>query len=221
MATFLIMLAAIGVAFAFVDVWYFLRTIGTVLKIKLRRRVLLSRWKSCQEEDILKEYRIHGVVLLSDIDFQLHMNNSKYLREMDFGRVAMFQERGIYDTLVALKAKRLVVAALSIRYRRSLRLFDRFTLKTRIIYWEAEAMYIEQSFVASDGFITTVTLGKLVAKGTTINALLKAVVGKDVAPPQPPSELLKWMESNIISSDKLKEKAKQIQAQHHTGSVRL
>eukprot|EP00731_Ephydatia_muelleri_P030709 Em0022g223a len=83
------------------------------------------------------------------------MNNSKYLREMDFGRVAMFQERGIYDTLVALKAKRLVVAALSIRYRRSLRLFDRFTLKTRIIYWEAEAMYIEQSFVASDGFITT------------------------------------------------------------------
>ncbi|KAL5460565.1 hypothetical protein EMCRGX_G034017 [Ephydatia muelleri] len=158
------MLAAIGVAFAFVDVWYFLRTIGTVLKIKLRRRVLLSRWKSCQEEDILKEYRIHGVVLPSDIDFQLHMNNSKYLREMDFGRVAMFQERGIYDTLVALKAKRLVVAALSIRYRRSLRLFDRFTLKTRIIYWEAEAMYIEQSFVASDGFITTVTLGKLVAK---------------------------------------------------------
>ena len=204
MATLLMMLVSVGIAFAFVDIWYFLRTIGTVLKIKLRKYMLLSHWKSCQEEDILKEYRIRGVVLPSDIDFQLHMNNSKYLREMDFGRVAMFQERGIYDTLVALKAKRLVVAALSIRYRRSLKLFDRFTLKTRIIYWEAEALYIEQSFVASDGFITTVALGKLVAKGTSINALLKAVTGKEVTLPQPPSELLKWMESNIISSEKLK-----------------
>ena len=211
-------LVIFGIVFAFVDVWYFLRTIGTVIKIKLRKHFLVSRLKLCQE-DILKEYRTQGVVLLSDIDFQLHMNNSKYLREMDFNRVAMFQERGIYETLVALNARRLVVAALSVRYRRSLRLFERFTLKTKILYWEAEALYIEQSFVANDGFITTITLGKLVAKGTSINALLKAIVGKDVSPPEPPSELLKWMESNRISSEKLKERTKQIQGQHRTGSI--
>ena len=206
----MMVIAILGIVFAFVDVWYFLRTIGIFINIKLRKYILASRLMSCQEEDILKDYHTSGVVLPSDIDFQLHMNNSKYLREMDFGRVAMFQERGIYETIVALKVKRLVVAAVSVRYRRSLVLFDSFTLKTRIIYWEAEALYVEQSFVARDGFVTTITLVKLVAKGISINALLKAIVGKDVSPPEPPPELLKWMESNRISSEKLKEKTKQI-----------
>ena len=31
-----------------------------------------------------------GVFMPSDLDFNLHMNNSKYLRELDFGRFSLY-----------------------------------------------------------------------------------------------------------------------------------
>ena len=54
---------------------------------------------------------VHGIVLPSDVDHHMHMNNSKYLREMDFGR-QMYFESGMSE---AMRGSTRIVA-ISIRY---------------------------------------------------------------------------------------------------------
>ena len=48
-----------------------------------------------QTREVLKEHVTNCVVMPSDLDFNLHMNNSKYLRELDFGRFGLYVDKGL------------------------------------------------------------------------------------------------------------------------------
>ena len=63
-----------------------------------------------------------------DIDFNLHLNNARYLSCMDYGRVHLMASTGILTP--ALEERWMpLVGSVSITYRRSLALFARFTLE--------------------------------------------------------------------------------------------
>ena len=201
-----IILFLLVVLFASVDVWYFIRSFQFILKTKLglkKRRYSLK--------NVLSPVIIHGIVLPSDIDHHMHMNNSKYLREMDFGRIKLYFESGMLETARRLGAATLV-AAISIRYRRSLQLWERFSLSTKVLHWSSDAFYLEQRFINKDGFTCAIAMVKMIAKGKSgrmpPDEIIQQVVGegeshKLKSPPATP-ELNCWMESLERSSESMK-----------------
>jgi len=81
----------------------------------------------------------------NDLDVFLHMNNGVYLTVADLGRTDLLARAG---ALGELDRRRWypVVAAESIRFRRSLTLWQRYTIDTRVIGWNDRSIYLEQRF---------------------------------------------------------------------------
>ena len=200
-----VILFLLVVLFASVDVWYFIRSFQFILKTKLG---LSRRYFSLK--NVLSPVVIHGIVLPSDIDHHMHMNNSKYLREMDFGRIKIYFESGMLETTRSLGAATLV-AAISIRYRKSLQLWERFTLSTKLLHWSSDAFYLEQRFLNKDGFTCAITMVKMIAKckdgRVPPDRIVKQMVGgeeESVKSPPATPELKCWMESLEKSSESMK-----------------
>ena len=42
---------------------------------------------------------LSGICLTTDLDFYLHMNNARYLRECDFGRYMLWLQNGVYSAV--------------------------------------------------------------------------------------------------------------------------
>lgn len=81
-------------------------------------------------------------VLPQDLDFMMVVNNGSYLQIMD---VAGYRHMARFGGL-RLAAKRSwlgLVAASTVRYRRPLRLWDRFEDTSRVIGWDDRVFYME------------------------------------------------------------------------------
>lgn len=68
-------------------------------------------------------------VMPMDLDFLMHVNNGVYLSYLDHGRMDMIFRNGMYDICRNL-GWYAVVAGESIKFRKSLKLFDKFTVQT-------------------------------------------------------------------------------------------
>lgn len=79
-----------------------------------------------------------------DLDPWIELNNGRTLTLYDLGRIPMVQRLGLIDTL---RARRwgITVAGNSTRYRQRIRMFDRFTMVSRVIGWDHRFIYMEQS----------------------------------------------------------------------------
>lgn len=88
-------------------------------------------------------------VLPVDLDLLMHVNNGVYFSFMDFGRWDMIFRNGSYD-LAQKNGWYSVVAGETIKFKRSLKLWDKFTLKTRIIGHDEKYFFIEQIFFLKD-----------------------------------------------------------------------
>ena len=167
--------------------------------ISPKRKSVLTR------DELLSVSRVQGIVLLSDMDMFWHMNNSKYLREMDFGRFMLFAEI-LRGRMRELKG-RMAFSACSIRYRRSLLLWQRFTIESKVLCWKDDALYLEQRFVGNnDNFVHAIALVKFVIRGQGLNMdiVMETTCGRSIASPPPPPEVKAWIESIAESSEGLK-----------------
>ena len=88
--------------------------------------------------------RLTFYVLPNDLDVNLHMNNGRYLTIMDIGRFDLLMRMGL-----AREARRRkwmpVLSAAKVRFRRELRLFQKFTLESRILWWAKTQFVMEPS----------------------------------------------------------------------------
>ncbi|XP_011409543.1 PREDICTED: protein THEM6-like [Amphimedon queenslandica] len=203
MALLLVIAAVTAFLFAFVDVWYFIRFFAMFIAGKMNRR----QHQKITQKDLLKDHVSSSVVLPSDIDAFLHMNNAKYLREYDIARVKMAGELGFLDAVSSKKGAFLVAAATSIRYRRSMKLFQRFSVQSRLVYWEKDSFYLEQRTVTPDGFTTSILMTKYAVRGIEMKDVLAHSLSSSTALPTPPEvspELSSWMESLRHSSNTLR-----------------
>lgn len=189
--------------FAFVDVWYFVRSFKLILKRFIAWRAGSRR--AVKVGDVFRVSCVNGIVLPFDLDFNLHMNNSKYLRELDFGRYKLFIEL-LFPSKP--KGRHFAMSAITIRYRQSMLLWQRFTIETRILCWKDDALYLEQRFVgAHDGFVFAIALIKFVIRGARENSMqvvMETVVGGFISSPLPPPEVQSWMHCIAKSSESLK-----------------
>jgi len=86
----------------------------------------------------------------NDLDVNLHMNNGRYLTVMDIGRLDLIMRMGL---MRAARRHRWmpVLSASKVRFRRELRLFQKFTLETRILWWARTHFVMEHRVVIASG----------------------------------------------------------------------
>lgn len=154
--------------------------------------------------------------LTTDVDFLLfHMNNSRYLREVDFARTEFYTRTGLWKA-IREKGGLPVQGGSNIRYRKFIRTFSLYTISSRIVYWDHNSIYMEHRFVTrGDDFVNAIVhcrqrvincdveemMGELLAKSAKNNP------GDVEAPrmkPECPLEIHHWIQSNLVSSANLR-----------------
>ncbi len=89
-------------------------------------------------------------VLPTDLDLSMHMNNGRYLTLMDLGRLDYLARTGLWRA-VRRNHWTPIASAITVRYRRELRPFDRVRLDTRLVCWAEASVVMEQVFVLLSG----------------------------------------------------------------------
>ncbi|XP_022901735.1 protein THEM6-like [Onthophagus taurus] len=156
--------------------------------------------------NILDTSLTYGICTTNDLDTVFrHMNNARFLREMDFARILFYSRIGV-TRIVRNVGGDVLQTACNVRYRRPIPLFTSFKITTKIIYWDEQSFYLEHQMInLRDGFVLAVCMSQ--QKFLVVNArqvLRELLKENEPKSPNPPEELLAWLESIRISSDKLR-----------------
>jgi len=126
-----------------------------------------------------------------DLDLSMHMNNGRYWTIMDLGRADLMLRTGVWRAMVRNGWSPIVNAG-KIRFRRELRLFQPFTLETRIVTWAETFLVIEHRVVTrsrnGDEIVNAVALSRAglydraARRFVTVKEIF-AEVGGEVPPP--------------------------------------
>jgi YbgC/YbaW family acyl-CoA thioester hydrolase len=109
-------------------------------------------------------------VLPSDLDLLWHVNNGVYFSYMDFGRWDAIFRNGSYD-IAMMNGWYSVVAGETIKFKKSLELWDKFDIETQIKGHDEKYFFIQQKFFRK-GEVMAIGLVKvrfLKRKGGTVS----------------------------------------------------
>ena len=164
-------------------VHFFFRTL--LQSIRSRFRAPVSAWDVASTP-----FR----VLPTDLDVLRHMNNGVYLSILDLGRLDLMMRSGLWTSLQA-RGWYPVVVSETISFRRSLELWQRFEVQTRVLGFDAKALYVEQRFVVggeiySQAFIRARFLKR--SGGTVTTGELIELAGEAPDDGRLPVWLLQW-----------------------------
>jgi acyl-CoA thioesterase FadM len=158
------------------------------MNLFLRLLLLLVTSRFRPRCDLLGPARKRFIVWPPDLDVLLHVNNGVYLSMLDVARVDLMLRSG---AAAALRRHGFypVVAAETIRFRRSLQLFQAFEIETAIIGWDDKAFIIEHRFWRGQELVAEAVIRArfLRRKGGTVSSreLLEAVGRSGESPPLP------------------------------------
>lgn len=138
-------------------------------------------------------------VLPTDIDIAMHVNNGMYFSLMDLGRFDLMVRSGIWKRM-RQRGWVHVAAGETIAFRKSLQLWQEYTIETRIIGLDAKAIYFEQRMV-SDGeiYARAHIATRMVSKGKPVS---REEILREFG--QPPADLVlpewihEWRETNAL-----------------------
>ena len=95
--------------------------------------------------------RLQMRVLPTDLDLNRHMNNGVFLSVLDLGRFDLLIRNGIWD-IVREQGWYPVVVSETITFRKSLTLWQKFVIETRVSGYDDRAVFVDQRIVV-DGEI--------------------------------------------------------------------
>ncbi len=160
--------------------WFIIRFIIAhyVQKIKPSKHIL--DW-------VIARYR----VMPWDLDANLHMNNVKYLKYLERGRVEQMIHTPWLQKMWTNQAKALV-ANTEISYVKEMRLFQKFKVETRVSSWDEKYIYMEQIFTYKHTVFTAAVIRMAVVHAKTGKRLsptevFKNLFGEEQSPPVPQS----------------------------------
>ncbi|MFA5952694.1 MAG: thioesterase family protein [Hyphomicrobium sp.] len=140
---------------------------------------------------------VHCRVLPLDLDLSAHMNNGRYLAVMDLGRLDLMLRGGLWRAVIKHKWTPVASAAV-IRFRRELRIFERYRLESRIACWSEHSVVIEQTFQFVSGERQSQVAARALFKGGLYDrkagqfvpiARLMAELGTNGTSPAPTPEI--------------------------------
>ena len=150
---------------------------------------------------LLDTDRLKMRVWPSGIDFNFHLNNARYLSVMDYGRIHLLARTHVLPAVLRARWTP-IVGAVWITYRRSLPLFARFTLETRLVCWDERWFYMEQTFtgeqgLAAIGWVKGALLGR---DGIVDPQTVLEPIDPSIASPPMPDAIATW---NELTREKL------------------
>lgn len=150
--------------------------------MRLKLRLLLLAFMSFFQKrlGVLDEHVFNLRVLPNDIDF-FRLSNDRYLSLMDLGRFGYAFRVGLFLTF--LKNRWFPIARVAaVRYRYPLWLFQKYQLRSRLIYWDTEWFWTEHRFARNNrtvaiGIIKVAMIGPrgIVPTATVIGATRESV----------------------------------------------
>lgn len=135
----------------------------------------------------------------TDLDVLQHMNNGQYLSIMDLARVDLMIRAGIASKISDLGYYPVVVAE-TIRFRKSIQLFNRFYIETKVIGWDEKAFILQQTFILKNQPIAdAVVRARFLKKsgGSVLPAEILKLAGVSMDSPQLPGWINDWNLSQI------------------------
>lgn len=123
-----------------------------------------------------------------DLDIFLELNNYRALTLYDLGRISMAQRIGLIKVLRDEKWG-LTMAGSHVRFRRRIRGFERFEVRSRAVCWDDKFIYIEQSMWKRDGECASHVLYRAAVtdkNGIVSPARVQIALGQhEISPPMP------------------------------------
>ncbi|RZI86353.1 MAG: thioesterase [Rubrivivax sp.] len=169
-------------------------TARAAMRLRLRLLILLIRAWLLPQIGFLDASVLSMTALLNDVDIG-SVTNDRYLAFMDLGRIDWIVRCGLFKACVRGRYAP-VVRFMSIRYTYPARLFQRFELHSRVLFWDAEWVWFEQRFVRHGRTLAVAHCkGCLKNKdGIVPTSLLMAQSGHPPMPSPEPSELILSLE---------------------------
>ena len=142
--------------------------------------------------------RIRVTTLPTDIDVLRHMNNGRYLSLFDLGRWDLLGRTGMID---AMKRNRwyAVVSAETVTFRKSLQLWQRFDIESRLLGHDDKAIYLEhRAVVDGEVYARAIIRARMLKRsgGTLSHQELFAAVGR----PEGLPDVEPWVHEWAIAS---------------------
>lgn len=148
---------------------------------------------------VLGTHISHHTCLPWDLDPFNELNNGRTLTFYDLGRIPAGRRLGL-DRALKAQGWGLAVAGASVRYRKRIKLWDRFEMQTRYIGWDNRFLYTEQSLWKGADCANQILLRSAVtsAAGIVDPGRLMAAMGQLGASPQMPGWALAWIEAETV-----------------------
>lgn len=134
-----------------------------------------------------------------DLDLNRHVTNGRYFTLADVGRMDYVLRSGAFRAALRHRA-RPIVGDVWGKFRRELKLFERFEIHTRLLGWDDKWSFIEHRFVKDERTVGVVIMRGLFRgpKGNLAPAELIAEMGLQHSPPLP-----EWLARWSASCDEL------------------
>ncbi|WP_458042673.1 MULTISPECIES: acyl-CoA thioesterase [Bacteria] len=146
--------------------------------------------------------RIRLRTLPTDIDVLRHMNNGRYLSLFDLGRWDLLLRTGLADAM-RTRGWYAVVSSETITFRKSLGLWQRFTLESRLIGHDDRAIYLEHRAVVNGEIYARAIIRARMLKrsgGSVSHEELFAAVGRPEGLPEVPAWVHAWAVAAALPS---------------------
>jgi YbgC/YbaW family acyl-CoA thioester hydrolase len=105
--------------------------------------IATARWRT--RVPALGSCASHFRVLPNDLDVLRHMNNGRYFSILDLARVDLMARSGLWQKLKKQGWYPVVVEE-SLTFRRSLKVFDCYEVRTKVIDWDDKHIIMKQTF---------------------------------------------------------------------------
>ena len=136
----------------------------------------------------------HHRCLPWDLDPWVELNNGRTLTLYDLGRIPMAYRSGLAQ-VARDHGWGITVAGVSVRYRRRIRAFQRVTMLSRLLGWDARFQYLEQSLWKGGDCANQVLMRWAVTgpEGIVPPPRVAEAMGHDGASPELPDWVRAWI----------------------------
>ncbi len=164
--------------------------------IRMMKEIIIAR--RAGPLDPLGTNVTHHICWPQDIDIFMELNNGRTLTLYDLGRVPMAVRIG-FDKVLKQRKWGLTIAGSSVRYRRRIRPFQKFTMHSRLIGWDDKFMYLDQSMWSKGQCTSQALLRSAVTDKNGIVAPVELARALDLPENSPP--LPDWVRHWIAAED--------------------
>lgn len=121
--------------------------------------IFLTQTLGRHSRDVFAVQRVHSRALPNDLDLNLHVNNGRLLTFIDFGRIDWLWQIGALQQ--AYRQRFIpVIGDISVRYLKPLKVFERFTIESRVLGWDAKWGYFEHRLLKADGEVVLLLVNR-------------------------------------------------------------